>query len=263
MPDITEVLADLDAESADLDMLVAGLPPDAWALPTPAEGWTIAHQIAHLTWTDEVAHLSATDADLFVAALTRLLAEPDGFVDRTAADGIASAPEMLARWRASRSSLREALAVAQPTAKLPWLGTRMSPVSMATGRIMETWAHGQDIIDTLEITRTPTARLKHVVHLANRTVAFSFEAHGRPVPDVPIRLELAAPDGTTWAYGPDDAADVVTGPALDFCLVATHRRHRDDVDLKATGPVADEWLDVAQTFAGAPGRPRAPMQPVL
>ena len=112
-------------------------------------------------------------------------------------------------------------------------------------------------------TRTPTARLRHVVHLANRTIAFSFAAHGRPVPDAPIRLELAAPDGTTWIYGPDNAIDVVTGSALDFCLVATHRRHRDDVDLIATGPVADEWLTVVQTFAGPPGQARAPMQPVL
>ena len=33
-------LADLDAESAELDQLVVGLAPAQWALPTPAPGWT-------------------------------------------------------------------------------------------------------------------------------------------------------------------------------------------------------------------------------
>jgi uncharacterized protein (TIGR03084 family) len=263
VPDIIDVLADLDAESADIDALVTGLQPDMWSLATPAEGWSIAHQISHLAWTDHVALLSATDANLFLVALAPALSDPDGFVDRAATEGLAPGPELLARWRAGRSSLREALTSAPASSKLQWYGVAMSPVSMATGRIMETWAHGQDIADALDITRVPTRRLRHVVHLANRTIAFSFAAHGRPAPAAPIRLELIAPDGETWSYGPDDAINLVRGPALDFCLVATHRRHRDDVDLVATGPVADEWLTVAQTFAGPPGRARAPMQPVL
>ena len=69
-----------------------------------------------------------------------------------------------------------------------------------------------------------------------------------------MRVELAAPDGATWTFGPADAADRVTGPALDFCLLVTQRRHRADLALVATGPTADEWLDVAQAFAGPPGR---------
>ena len=38
----------------------------------------------------------------------------------------------------------------------------------------------------------------------------------------------------------------------------TQRRHRDDLDLHATGADADRWLDLAQAFAGPPGAgPRA------
>ncbi|HNQ99825.1 MAG TPA: hypothetical protein PKN52_07470, partial [Trueperaceae bacterium] len=57
---------------------------------------------------------------------------------------------------------------------------------------------------------------------------------------------------------PDGAVQSVTGPARDFCLLVTHRRHRDDLDLVATGADADRWLDIAQAFAGPPGSGRTP-----
>jgi uncharacterized protein (TIGR03084 family) len=118
---------------------------------------------------------------------------------------------------------------------------------------METWAHGQDVVDALGLTRRPTARLRHVAHLGVRTLGWSFRVHGLSVPSEPVRVELTGPDGDPWTWGPADAADRVTGPAEDFCLVVTQRRHRSQTALTAEGPVADRWLDVAQAFAGAPG----------
>jgi hypothetical protein len=50
----------------------------------------------------------------------------------------------------------------------------------------------------------------------------------------------------------------VTGPALDFCLAVTQRRHLDDVSLVVDGPVATEWMAFAQAFAGAAGTGRKP-----
>ena len=130
---------------------------------------------------------------------------------------------------------------------------------MATARIMETWAHGQDVADALGVTRTPTARLRHVAHLGVRTLGHAFLAHGREVPDRagPGRAGRAR-TATVWTYGPADAANRVTGPALDFCLLVTQRRHRADLALRRAGPVADEWLDLAQAFAGPPGAGRSP-----
>jgi len=61
-----------------------------------------------------------------------------------------------------------------------------------------------------------------------------------------------------WAWGQPDAPERVTGPALDFCLLVTQRRHRDDLDVSATGPSAQEWLAIAQAFAGPPGPGRPP-----
>ena len=133
----------------------------------------------------------------------------------------------------------------------------MSPASSVTARLMETWAHGQDILDTLGIARVPTARLRHVADLGIRALRYSYAVNGLAVPADPIRVELAAPDGQCWTWGPADARDRVAGDALDFCLVVTQRRHRDDTRLEVRGPVAAQWIGIAQAFAGAagPGRP--------
>jgi len=253
------LLEDLEAESADLDARVAPLHPRDWARVTPAPGWTIGHQIAHLAWTDQVALLAATDEVAFYDAVAASLADdPEHYVDHGAAEYLAPPADLLERWRAGRAALAIALSHVPDGTQLPWYGTRMSPPSMVTARIMETWAHGQDVADALRVTRAPTGRLRHVVHLGVRTLGHSFAAHGREAPTTPVRVELVGPDGDLWTYGPEDAADRVTGPALDFCLRVTQRRHRADLALQATGPVADEWLDLAQAFAGPPGAGRAP-----
>ena len=53
------------------------------------------------------------------------------------------------------------------------------------------------------------------------------------------------------AFGADDADESVVGPAEDFCLVVTQRRHVDDTDLEVTGDAARDWMLKAQAFAGA------------
>jgi len=258
MVELTDLLADLAAESAEVDALVTPLSEMDWARPTPAEGWSIAHQIAHLIWSDRAALLAVTDPAAFTEGLTAAMADPDGFVDRGTAELLAPPGQLLARWRAGRAALNEALAAVPPGAKLPWYGPPMAPATMATARLMETWAHGLDIADALGVVPAPTARLRHIAHLGVRTLANGFLARGLDVPTAPVRVELAAPDGAVWAYGPADAVDRVVGPALDFCLLVTRRRHRADLALVATGPVADAWLDVAQAFAGPPGPDREP-----
>jgi uncharacterized protein (TIGR03084 family) len=136
----------------------------------------------------------------------------------------------------------------------------MGARSFITARLMETWAHGQDVVDALGAHREPTDRLRHVAHIGVGARPFSYVTNGRQPNEAPIRVELVAPSGAEWTWGPEDAADRVTGPALDFCLLVTQRRHRADVDVVADGPNADEWLDIAQSFAGPPGTGRRPGQ---
>jgi uncharacterized protein (TIGR03084 family) len=259
MTDISALLADLDAESASADALVAGLPQEQWARPTPAPGWTIAHVVAHLAWTDRQAVTAATDEAAFADVLKQAQANPTGFVDVGAEQWSRKDPAaLLAEWRQGRSELAQALANVPSGQKLPWFGPPMGAASMATARIMETWAHGLDIADTLGVRREPTARLKHVAHIGVRTVGFAFQVNGLPTPSEPIRFELAGPSGETWTWNDDQAANRITGPALDFCYLVTQRRHRDDLDLTVVGPVAEQFVTVAQAFAGLPGAGREP-----
>lgn len=259
MTDISALLADLVAESAAADALVADLTVDRWASPTPAPGWTIAHQVAHLAWTDRQATLAATDEAAFAETVRQAQANPTGFVDVATETWAQQAPpELLATWRQGRTELAQALADVPSGQKLPWFGPPMGAASMATARIMETWAHGQDIADALGVHRAPTARLRHVAHIGVRTVGFAFQINGLPAPTEPIRFELTGPDGESWTWNDEGAANRITGPALDFCHLVTQRRHLDDLGLTVVGPVAEQFVRVAQAFAGLPGAGRKP-----
>jgi len=246
------IVTDLQAESDSLDDLVAGL--DDWRLATPAPGWTVAHQIAHLWWTDRVSLLAVTDEPAFAAVLAEAATNPTGFVDE-GAEQLATTPpaEMLDGWRHTRSLLHDELRRVADGRKLPWFGPPMSAASMATARLMETWAHGLDVADALGVTRPPTARLRSIAHIGVRTRDFAFTVHRLPVPAEPFLVELAAPDGSTWSWGPADAAQRVTGSAEDFCMLVTQRRPRADLDVVAVGDDAATWLTIAQAFAGPPG----------
>jgi uncharacterized protein (TIGR03084 family) len=259
MADPTPVLDDLRAENGELDLLVAESGSHQWALPTPAPGWTVPHQIAHLAWTDRSALPAVTDADAFQERVAKALAAPDSFVDEGAQETAALPPaELLELWRGGRTDLERALRDAPAGARFPWYGPPMSAASMATARLMETWAHGLDIADALGVVRPPTDRLRHVARLGVRTRDFAFRVQGLPPPSEEFRVELTAPSGKLWAYGDERAAQRVTGPALDFCLLVTRRAHRDDLALTALGADADRWLGIAQAFAGPPGSGRPP-----
>jgi uncharacterized protein (TIGR03084 family) len=251
------VVADLRAESDALDDLVAGLDDTGWGMETPAPRWTIAHQIAHLWWTDRVSVLAVTDEPAFAEVLTQAATDPLGFVDE-GAERLATTPpaEMLADWRRTRARLHGELLGVADGRKLPWFGPPMSAASMATARLMETWAHGLDVADALGVKRPATARLRSIAHIGVRTRDFAFTVHGLPVPTEPFLVELSAPDGSTWSWGPADARQRVTGSAEDFCMLVTQRRPVAELDVTAVGEDAVDWLTIAQAFAGPPGAGR-------
>ena len=254
---LTQVLADLAAEGDRLEQLVAGLDDDGWRTPTPAPGWDVATQVAHLAWTDEVALKAATDKEAWDAVVLGAIADPAGFVDAQAL-ALAREPDLLHRWRRARADLRAALVEMPPGEKMPWFGPPMSPTSMATARLMETWAHSLDVHEALGAAVEDTDRIRHVAHLGVRTRNFAFSVHGLEPPAEEFRIDLVAPSGDVWSWGPEDAAQTLTGSAADFCRLVTQRVHRADTDLVASGDDVDRWLDIAQAFAGQPGEGRAP-----
>lgn len=251
------IVADLRAESDDLDALVTPLSADRWALPTPAPGWTIAHQIGHLLWTDRIALIAVTDEVRFAEVLATASTNPTGFVDAGAAELATIAPaELLTDWRATRAQLHAALLTVADGRKLPWFGPPMSAASMATARLMETWAHGLDVADALGMTRPGTARLRSIAHLGVRTRDYAFLVNGLTPPAEEFFVELRAPDGGTWSWGPPDASQRVSGSADHFCFLVTQRRALSALDLAADGDDAQRWLQIAQAFAGPPGAGR-------
>ena len=75
---VRDVASDLLAEHDALDAIVAPLPDDAWATPTPSPGWSVADQIGHLTYFDGTAALAITDPDAFAASKDALFTSTDG-----------------------------------------------------------------------------------------------------------------------------------------------------------------------------------------
>jgi uncharacterized protein (TIGR03084 family) len=260
-PDLDAILADLAAEHDDLDRLVAPLGDAEWETPTPAEGWAVRDQVGHLAFFDREAARALTDPDGFTAGLAEVLQDPDGWMARTVEEGRALPPaELLAVWRERRALLLDAAGGVDPRARIPWYGPPMGALSFLSARQMETWIHGQDVADALGVERAPTARLRHVAHIAVRARAFNHAQHGLPPPEREVRVELEAPRGGAWTWGPEDAPDRVSGDAVEFCLVTTQRRHLADTGLRVQGEAAAEWMRIAQAFAGPPGPGRQPGQ---
>jgi uncharacterized protein (TIGR03084 family) len=245
---------DLADEQAALDAVVAPLSDRHWSLLTPADGWTIRDTILHLAQTDAAAALAGCDPAGFDAYRRQRRTG----LDPSAANADPPPSELLELWRANRLRLVECLRQISPKSRITWFGPPMSAMSHATARLMETWAHGQDVLDALGVQRADTTRLKHIAHLGVRTRAYSYTQHGLTPPLTDVNVELMGPDNAMWSWGDADAADHVMGRAGDFCLVVVRRRHLDDTRLEYSGPRAREWLLIAQAYAGAPGPGRQP-----
>jgi uncharacterized protein (TIGR03084 family) len=256
---VADVFTDLAVEGDELDRLLDGLSPQEWGLPTPAKGWTIAHQIAHLAATFRLAGLAAADPEAFSALTATLSPDFDANVAHALSAYVNDPCEVLrARWRAERDTAVKALTALSPNAIVPWLVRPLPAAVLAAAGMMELFAHGQDVADTLGIHREATDRLEHLVAFAARVYDFGYLARGLKAPEAPFSFQITGPTGDTWHHGPDDAPNVISGPAQDFCLLVTRRRHPDDLTLSATGPHASHWLSIAQAYRGPAGPGRKP-----
>jgi uncharacterized protein (TIGR03084 family) len=257
---LIELLTDLTDETSEVDGLVANLSSDLWRSPTPAAGWSIQNQMTHLAYFDDATILALTSPDEFRRQAADLVKRSSDFPNLLVREFDNLEPIEVLRWfRQSRESLLEVFAAHDASVRLPWFGPDMNLASSITARLMETWAHGTDVADALKVVRIPASRLRHIAHLGVQTRTFSYSLRGMEPSTTPVVVELVAPDGSTWRWGPEGAHDFVRGPALDFCYVVTQRRHLDDTSLEVVGLDATEWIQIAQAYAGVPGSGRWPL----
>jgi len=253
---------DLAAEHEALDAAVALLPEEGWHTRTPASGWDVADCIGHLWFFDRRATmaLDPATADAFVEDAAALMASAASGRDLAVEAGRALSPSgLLAAWRDDRAILLSLARRSDPSARIPWYGPAMAARSFITARLMETWAHGQDVRDALGLEPEVSMRLRHVAHIGVRARPFAYANNRRQLPNEDVRVELVAPNGELWTWG-ESSSNSVKGNALDFCLLVTQRRHLLDTDLEVVGPLAADWISIAQAFAGPPGPGRAPGQ---
>jgi uncharacterized protein (TIGR03084 family) len=255
MTDVLEQLRDdLVAEQEALDAVVADIASPQWQLATPSPSWSVADQIGHLTFFDHSAVTAIVDPARFNDDLAALIdaAASDSLDNITLRGSRAlTSGDLLEAWREGRRLLNAAAITLGDETRLPWYGPSMSAKSFLTARLMETWAHGTDVVDALHATRPATDRLRHVAQLGYLTRAWSYGVRGEDVPVGEVRVELRSPSGALWTWGPEDADERVTGSAEEFCLVVTQRRHVDDTSLQY-GELGRDWLVRAQAFAGGP-----------
>jgi uncharacterized protein (TIGR03084 family) len=252
---VDELIAALVAEQDYLDEAIRDAPEAHWNAASPAEGWLMR---------DCIAHLAEGDTTAVIIAETH--AYPEG--DHRPGNGVLTAGQvdaralsieaLLAWWRACRARLAAALRPLEARDRLPWAGNEMSVRSFTTARLMEAWSHGLDAIETAGVTPVDSDRLHNIAHLGYATRDFSYHSLGLEPNPEPLHVALRAPSGATWTWGPEDAEHRIIGTAGDFCRVVTQRIYYTDTKLEYSAGAAEEFLQIAQAFAGPRGEGRAP-----
>jgi len=252
---------DFRDESDALYALIKDLPEEQLQAPTQFKGWTIRDVIGHLHIWNEAANMSLTDEDAFKDFYARVgKAVAGGSLrdfENAELEGVSGA-ELRDRWHAYYGPMADAFLKADPKQRVPWAGPSMSVRSSITARLMETWAHGQEVYDSLGVERVNADRIKNIAVLGVNTFGWTHITNKLPVPENVPYVKLTAPSGEVWEFNDPDPDNMVEGLAEEFCQTVTQVRNVADTSLKTTGDVATKWMAIAQCFAGPPETPPAP-----
>ena len=257
--DLSNIVADLRAEGDELYALLQRLEPEHWASPTTFKSWTVYDVVAHLHISDHMAVTTIADGAAFKDFLATMNSSGGSmklFARKWLGD--VSPSELLGRWRSLFVEMCDRLEALDPDQRLTWAGPGMRPRMFTTARQMETWAHGQEIYDLVGESRQASERLRNIAEIGVRTFGWTYANRQLPVPEIAPRVSLTGPSGTRWEWNLDTESDSVTGDAVEFCQVVTQVRNIADTTLDVRGPIAREWMSMAQCFAGPPEEPPAP-----
>jgi uncharacterized protein (TIGR03084 family) len=257
-----EQVDDFVAESEALHELLSPLQDRDFETKTQFKAYTIHDVVAHLHQWNHAADLSLRDAAAFQAFWKGIAG---GIARGRTLPSLADewlrglrGRALLAAWRRFYLEMAERFRAADPRARVPWAGPDMSVRSSITARLMETWAHGQEVYDVLGVERVDGDRIRNIAQLGVRTFAWTFVNRGLPVPGPPPQVRLTAPSGALWEWNEPREDERVEGDATEFCQVVTQVRSLGDTKLRVTGEIAGQWMAIAQCFAGPPSDPPAP-----
>ncbi|NDW47838.1 TIGR03084 family metal-binding protein [Ruegeria sp. PrR005] len=251
-----EQAGDFLAESEALDAVLADVNGSQWEVETQFKGWTLNDVLVHLHFWNQMADLSLTDEAAFQARLAETFAGigKNGFRATENTMITERGADLRTAWCALYTDMGRRWADLDPKRRVKWAGPEMSVRSSITARQMETWAHGQEVFDILGVQRQEADRVKNIVILGVNTFGWSYKVHGRAVPETMPRLDLTAPSGAVWSFG-EPGENRISGPAVEFAQVVAQTRNIADTSLLVEGPVAAEWMSIAQCFAGGAETP--------
>jgi len=252
---------DFKAESDGLYELMKDLDDAAFSEPTQFKGWTLTNVLEHLHMWNWAAHESHADEANFAAWLESALPEVmKGGMRAFEAkwnDGV-SGRALLEKWHIFYTAMADEMVKVDPKKRLKWAGPDMSARSSISARLMETWAHGQEVYDHLGVVRKNKDHIKSIVVLGINTFGWTYATRGETPPGERPYVRLTAPSGEIWEFGEPSDVERIEGKAEEFCQTVTQTRNIADTDLMVTGAVATDWMSKAQCFAGAPETPPAP-----
>ncbi len=257
-----QVAQDFRDEVDELHGFLSTLAPGDWDRETGFMEWTPWDVVAHLHFFDLVSRISLEGEDVFAPERSSLFANiaagrTNKQVARERFAGV-EAKALLDAWQTTAHALSETLGSSDPKRRLPWFGPDMGVQMFTTARYMETWAHGQEIYDLVGAVRSHSDRIQNIATIGVKTFGWTFVNRKREVPGPPPYLRLVAPSGAIWEWHEPSDADCVRGDAVEFCQVVTQTRNVADTALEVVGPVATEWMSIAQCFAGGPADPPPP-----
>ena len=250
---------DFRQETRALHQLVASLPPATLEEPTQFKAWTIVDVVRHLHFWNRMAHYQLSAPAQLADHLKQMQVRgiPMRAYEAEQMGHLAPAA-LVAGWAAFAEQAADIFATADPKARLKWAGPDMSARSSIMARLMETWAHGQEVYDHAGVVRVNEDRIGNIVTLGANTFGWTYATRRETPPGPMPHLVLTAPSGAVWTHGELSERERIEGLAEEFCQVVTQTRNVADTSLKVTGEVATDWMSKAQCFAGAPNPPPAP-----
>jgi uncharacterized protein (TIGR03084 family) len=257
-----QVSIDFRDEVAELYTFLKTLAPEDWETQTLFMDWTPWDVVAHLHYFDEVSLHAAEGEEAFAARRKALIDSVGaGMTSKAIARrdlGRYEGPRLLEHWKSTSDQLSAKLGELDPKSRLPWFGPDMGTQMFTTARYMETWAHAQEIYDLKKVRRKHTDRIGNIAAIGVRTYGWTFVNRKRTVPGPPPYVRLRSPSGEIWEYNEPSVDERVEGSAVDFCLTVTQVRNVADTGLVVVGDAANQWMAIAQCFAGSPVDPPKP-----